>query len=112
MIEMTKELHDLVYLNTVWPQELLENLSDPDYLSVNFNSYLQGVCAEVVFIDEGKKVITNYYFNSKNHLQRVEMIEDVHVTTIYSRIDEIVKVLTRMNKLDDLHEVIDLMNAA
>lgn len=57
MIEITNELHELIYKNSVWPQDLLENLRDPDYLSVNFDAYMQGTKAEVVFLMKVRRLL-------------------------------------------------------
>ncbi|WP_019913822.1 hypothetical protein [Paenibacillus sp. HW567] len=111
MIEITNELHELIYKNSVWPQDLLENLRDPDYLSVNFDSYMQGTKAEVVFLDEGKKIISNYYFNSKGFVQKIEMIENESTFTVYSRIDEIVKILIKTDNIQCLQEITNLLAA-
>ncbi|OMD87838.1 MULTISPECIES: hypothetical protein [Paenibacillus] len=111
MISITNELYDLIYKNSVWPQDLLENLKDPDYLSVKFDSYLQGTMAEVVFLDEGKKIIANYFFNSKGLVQKIEMIENESVFTVYSRIDEIAKLLLKTDNIHCLQEIVNLIAA-
>ncbi|MED5015937.1 hypothetical protein P9847_01315 [Paenibacillus chibensis] len=111
MSNLIKKLHDLVYKNTIWPQDLLQNLQDPDYLNVNFNSYLDGTCAEVVFMDQGKKITTNYYFCKKSFLQKVEMIEDDRSFIIYDRIEEITKLLIKLDRLNELEHTLKLLAA-
>ncbi|ARF70697.1 hypothetical protein B7C51_24805 (plasmid) [Paenibacillus larvae subsp. pulvifaciens] len=93
--DLIKELHDVVFKNTIWPNDLLENLTDPDYLSVNFNTYLDGLCAEVKFVDEGKTIRTNYFFDKKQHIQKVEMIEGERTFVLYDRIEEIAKTFNK-----------------
>lgn len=109
---LIKQLHDLVYKNSIWPQDLLQNLQDPDYLNVSFDSYLDGMCAEVTFMDQGKKITTNYYFSKKSFLQKVEMIEDDQAFVIYDRIEEITKILIKLDRLDELENTLKLMAAA
>ncbi|SET61891.1 hypothetical protein [Paenibacillus sp. NFR01] len=111
MKNITNELYDLVYKNSVWPQDLLDNLKDPDYLSVKFDAYLKGTMAEVIFMDEGKKIVANYYFNSKGLVQKIEMIEDEKVFVIYSRIDEIAKVLLETNNMKYFEQIYELIAA-
>lgn len=108
---LSNELHDLIYKNTIWPSDLLENLNDPDYLSVKFETYLDGLCGEVVFLDEGKTIRTYYYFNKKNFIQKVEMFEDSSSIILYDRIEEISKLLLKYNKIEDLDKTIQLLAA-
>ncbi|MNV58839.1 hypothetical protein D3C71_1512330 [compost metagenome] len=111
MNDLSNELHDLIYKNTIWPSELLENLTDPDYLSVKFEPYLNGLCGEVVFLDEGKIITAYYYFNKKNFIQKVEMFEENTSIILYDRIEEIAKVLLKYDKIEDFEKTIQLLVA-
>ncbi len=104
-------LHEAIFKNTLWPNDLLHNLSDPDYLSINFNSYLDGICAEVIFMDEGKKITTNYYFSKKNHIQKVEMIEDDETFILYDRLGVISDILIKLGRYHELEETLKLLAA-
>ncbi|MGN7352338.1 hypothetical protein ACTHPJ_13520 [Paenibacillus amylolyticus] len=111
MNNLTAELHSLIYKNTIWPSDLLENLTDPSYLSVNFETYLNGLCGKIVFVDEGKAIEAYYYFNEKNFIQKVEMIEDDRTTVLYDRIEEIAKVLLKYDRFEEFEETIKLLAA-
>lgn len=112
MSELTKKLHDAVYKNTIWPNDLMNNLEDdPDYLSINFTSYIDGICGEVIFMDQGKKIITNYYFNKKHFVQKVEMIESEKSYILYDRCEEITKILLELGRIDELEKTINLLVA-
>lgn len=109
--QLSIELHDLIYKNTIWPSDLLENLNDSDYLSVNFETYLDGLRGELVFMDEGKEIKTYYYFNKNNFIQKVEMFEESNSIILYDRIEEITKILLKHDKLEDLEKTIQLLAA-
>jgi hypothetical protein len=108
---LNKELHDAIYLSPVLPHDLLQNLSDPAYLDVRFESHLDGLMATLVFIDEGEQVEAIYYFNQNQILQRVEMIEGECVSILYDRMEAIIDLLKKSGDLSNLEEIKRLMAA-
>ncbi|MCP3746689.1 MULTISPECIES: hypothetical protein [Paenibacillus] len=111
MSDLILDLHDAMFKNTIWPNDLLHNLADPDYLSINFNAYLDGMCAEVVFMDEGKRIVTNYYFNKKNYIQKIEMIENGESIILYDRLVTIAEILTKLGRSHELEKTLKLLAA-
>ncbi|MEG6512435.1 hypothetical protein V6C32_10975 [Desulforamulus ruminis] len=109
--QLLKELFEAVYCNAVFPHELIKNLKDHDYLQVKFDSYMDGLRAEIKFVDEGEQVTSYYYFDKKDFLQRIEIIEDESVTTIYDRMEEVVRILSERNQLQSLGKIKELMSA-
>jgi len=110
-LTLVKELHDAIYFSPVLPQDLLQNLSDPAYLDVRFESHLDGLMVTLVFIDESEQVTAIYYFNRSQILQRVEMIEREHVSILYDRMEVIVELLKKSGDLSKLEEIKRLMAA-
>lgn len=106
-----QELYDAIYRNPVWAHDLLQNLSDPDYLSVNFSSHEAGTRAEVQFMEGKKIIVCYYYFDSKGFLQKMEMLENERLTMCYDRLAEIVVLLNKCNMLDRFSEVKELLSA-
>lgn len=105
MSELTKNLHDIIYTNCIWPNDLLENLADPAYLKVQFQPHLDGLMAEVVFIDEGEQITTLYYFNKKQFLQRIEMIEGDKLSVLYDRLEQVAQILKTLDAENELESI-------
>ncbi|MNI46133.1 hypothetical protein D3C73_1005820 [compost metagenome] len=110
-VNLYPELYDAIYKNSVWPQDLLKNLSDSDYVEVKFDSYLDGLRSELSFMDEGHKIVTVYYFDKREFVQRIEMIESDSCITVYDRIADVTLLLEKIGKLDSLNEIMKLMAA-
>jgi hypothetical protein len=97
---LRRKLWETIYLNPVYPHELLENTKDPDYLSVNFKPAINGVNVFITFIDEGQSVDAVYYFDEKDYLQSAVIIESGREATIYNRKEEIASLMTQILSID------------
>ncbi|MGG3012244.1 hypothetical protein ABEO98_22520 [Brevibacillus parabrevis] len=90
---LRKKLWEAMYLNPLWPSELIENAMDPDYSQVKFSKWENGTKAELVFIDEGEEITTTYLFDEKEFLQSAIMTEFGRETVIYDRAREVAAVM-------------------
>jgi hypothetical protein len=90
---LRKKLWESVYLNPLWPSELIENAMDPDYKQVSFSKWENGTKAELVFVDEGDEFVATYYFDEKEFLQKVVMKEFGRESIIYDRESDIAAVM-------------------
>lgn len=90
---LRKNLWESLYLNPLWPSDLIENAMDPDYTQVKFSKWEHGTKAELVFVDEGEDITTTYFFDEKEFLQKVIMTEFGHESIIYDREFEVATVM-------------------
>lgn len=103
--ELRKELWETMYLNPVWPDELLETAKEPGYQSIEFKSVNKGLEVELTFIDEGVLVTAIYNFDKDDLLQEAHLIENGTRSIIYHRndlISEIMAKITLIKKRDKL----------
>jgi hypothetical protein len=98
--KLRQKLWETIYLNPVWPHELIENTKDPDYLSVNYKTGNIGIEVELIFKDNEEIVTSIYYFDSNDFLQKAVMIESEKESIFYSRQDEISSLLGQILKID------------
>jgi hypothetical protein len=97
MIEkLRNDLWEAMYLNPVWPHELLENAKDPSYNSVNFKPCDSGTEVELLFTDEGALIKSVYTFDSEEHLQRAVIIENETESVIYDRAQLVASILNQI----------------
>lgn len=97
--QLRKQLWEAMYLNPVWPYELLENAKDPEYQSISFKPLDNGFEVELLFTDEGQLVKAVYLFDSNNYLQRAVMRENEHESVIYDRNQLVTNIMNEILKL-------------
>ncbi|KZB90050.1 hypothetical protein A2U94_17980 [Bacillus sp. VT 712] len=100
MIEQLRlQLWEAMYLNPVWPHELLENIKDPSYKQVNIKPIDGGSVVELTFVDDGELCNAFYTFDSDDHLQQATIVEGQEETIIYDRSQLISSTLDKINQL-------------
>lgn len=86
---MINDLHNALwqamYLNPVFPDDLLKNVKDQDYTNVAFIPTESGCIVELAFYDEGEFVEARYIFDEEDRLQKALMYETGHESIIYDR---------------------------
>lgn len=100
MIEqLRKELWEAMYLNPVWPHELLDNIKDPSYKEVSMKPIEGGSVVKLTFVDEEELCHAFYTFDLNNYLQHATMLEQGIETTIYSRDKQVANLMNKIYEL-------------
>lgn len=98
--QLRNQLWKAIYLNPVFPKDLLENAKDPDYVGVNFSYNENGTKVDLTFKDLNQIIRATYYFDSKDFLQKAIMNEFGKESIIYDRNAEIQSII---NKIKIIH---------
>ncbi|MGZ9782499.1 hypothetical protein [Bacillus pseudomycoides] len=83
--QLREKLWQAIYLNPVWPNDLLDNAKDPHYHGVNFSTSNEGTKVDLVFEDDGKIIKASYHFDSNDYLQKAIMFESNEECILYDR---------------------------
>ncbi|MED4904078.1 hypothetical protein [Parageobacillus thermoglucosidasius] len=97
--KLRTQLWEAMYLNPVWPHELLENAKDPEYKNISFKPLDAGLEVELLFMDEGQLVKAVYLFDSNDYLQRAVMYENEHESVIYDRNQLVTNIMNEILEL-------------
>lgn len=98
MIEvLRRKLWETIYLNPVTPAELMKNLTDPDYTSVECVNLDRELRITLSFKDDGELIKTVYSYDSNNLLQNVVMQELDTQSVIFNRQEEIKVILNEIS---------------
>ncbi|HFU7053758.1 TPA: hypothetical protein ACGN81_000641 [Bacillus cereus] len=103
--QLREQLWKAIYLNPLYPSDLLENAKDPDYHGINFSAYKGGTKVELVFQDLGQIVKATYYFDSKDYLQQAIMYEFDKESIIYDRNLAIQSIINKIKIIAPKEEV-------
>ncbi|KZD41630.1 MULTISPECIES: hypothetical protein [Bacillus cereus group] len=103
--QLREKLWKTIYLNPLYPNDLLENAKDPDYHGVNFSAYKGGTKVDLVFQDLGQIIKATYYFDSKDFLQKAVMYEFEKESIIYDRNLEIQSIIDKIKTVAPQEEI-------
>ncbi|MED4954457.1 hypothetical protein ABEO75_14800 [Paenibacillus macerans] len=97
-----RELYNLMEGYILTPTELLANAKLPNYEYVKFSNNGQGLHAESCCkLEEGERVIFNYYFDEKDRLQKLIMEDGKKQEVLFDRMTEIENLKSKLIKKRD-----------
>lgn len=106
---LRKKLWETMYLNPVWPSELLENLKDPSYKDIKYRKVEKGCQVELTFLDDNTLVKAIYHFDENDYLQKAIMIENSYESIIFNREEEVARIMNEILSLTSKEAINELI---
>ncbi|MFB6585335.1 hypothetical protein ACFCVQ_06655 [Bacillus thuringiensis] len=103
--QLREQLWKTIYLNPLYPNDLLDNVKDPDYHGVNFSSHKGGTKVDLVFQDLGQIIKATYFFDSKDYLQKAVIYELNKESILYDRNLEIQSIMNKIKAIAPQEEI-------
>lgn len=100
---LIEKLYDSIHSHYVWPEDLVKNAKLENYEYVKFFHSKEGLMAEVRVMDEKFGSITFiYYFDEKDYLQRIELIEAKEPQVLFDRQKKMLAAISEISTTKNL----------